>query len=623
MSWAKYISLSAPESVQICLDTLADVVAVDIETDGLDPLKANIICAGVGDKDNIVIIDPWVPHLHAPILSECFSTRSAVTHNGPNFDHIALERDGVTFGRVEDTLIAAHAFASHFPLRLDHVGSVFCDLSQWKMSHGMRGGDEKGARLPKNQLPEERDLYNAQDVRVTILSWHRMQADLAPFRKVYEEDMKLAMLCKRMIVEGIYVDKAAQTQLSLELGAEAARLRDEMRSLLSWPEYTPSRNVHVQEALYKRLRAPVLGVTPTGRPGTSESVLEQLAKHEGTDSAEFASRQMRWRLLQKVRGTYCDPIPVGEDGRAHYNIKSFGTVSGRLAGRFQSNPRYTNSPEGRPRELYCADPKSTSGKLVAQVHDAAIFEVGGELVYFDLSQAEARIAAYISGDPLLIKAVETDIHLANANVMFGHVPQARERLERGNELSPLLDSRGKPLKWKSVSRKEGGCKEERDISKNVGFCVWYCGSAERAYEYLQSKGFHNCSMRACEAFVARFHDHYWQYYKYVNRNVTLVQQQGHILTPIVGRFCFLGFFPGLPDVANRPVQATIADIMNQALIELDPKVRAAFSGDGVIALLQEYWSRLIVLPKGPLVAEERRFRIPADIKRGQRWSDFG
>ena len=62
MSWAKYISLSAPESVQICLDTLADVVAVDIETDGLDPLKANIICAGVGDKDNVVIIDPWVPH---------------------------------------------------------------------------------------------------------------------------------------------------------------------------------------------------------------------------------------------------------------------------------------------------------------------------------------------------------------------------------------------------------------------------------------------------------------------------------------------------------------------------------------------------------------------------------
>lgn len=304
----------------------------------------------------------------------------------------------------------------------------------------------------------------------------------------------------------------------------------------------------------------------------------------------------------------CEPIPILADGRAHYNWKGFGTVSGRMASRFQSVPRPGLLPEQQVRALYCATGRLPTARLVAQVHDAAIFEVGDELVYFDLSQAEARLAAYLSGDPELIAAVETDIHTANAKLLFGTKPGA----EDGRFDKPKL----KGLLWE-----EGGFRKERDVTKNAGFCVWYVGAADKVFSTLTSKGF-PVTMRHCEIFYNRCHDKYWRYYEYVNRNLEMVRKQGYMRTAQLGRFRWLGYFSPITDVANYPIQAGIADVMNERLMQIEAQAKMMTSADDVIGLVKETWSKPVRLLKGPIVSEDREFVLPAEIKRGKRWSEL-
>lgn len=616
-----YISLDKPDDVASACSALGGTVASDIETDGLNPITANIDCICLSDGKRTVVIAPWVPAIHAPLYSRIVSKRTVVFHNGYNFDQIALERDGVVFGKVEDTLIAHHAFAAHLPQKLDQVASEFVDSGPWKMEHGMRGGNqEKGSPMAR-MTSEERDLYNAIDGVVTARAWFAMQEDLKPEWRTYEHDKQLALLCKRMQVVGIGVDEARRTTLAIELAKRANELHDKMRSILGGDTaFSAAKPKLVRQALFTTLRAPILGRTKTGLPDTSEATLEAFAKQE-TPLGEFSRALMTWRLCSKILATYVNGIPVLADHRAHYNWKSFGTVSGRLACRFQSNPRYGSLPEQKPRELYVPSKEILECRLVAQVHDAAIFEVGGEFVYFDLSQAEARMAAYLSGDPALIEAVQEDIHTANAIVAFGGIPEAVERLRRANEKSPILDAFGKPMKWKSVERKFGGCKEERDITKNGGFCIWYVGSAEKMFETYTSKGF-PISLRACQAMHTRFHDRYYRYYRYADRLLADVRQCGYLRTPILGRLCRMGFFPKPTEVVNRPIQSGIADVMNERLLEIDEACRRMTRADDVESVVRETWARPVVLPKSQVVDAEREFVIPIDFKRGRSWGEL-
>jgi len=616
-----YIVLDKPEDIHRACALLSSTVASDIETDGLNPLTANIDCVCLSDGKRTVVISPWQPSVHAELYSRILSQRTVVFHNGYNFDHIALRRDGVLFGNVEDTLLAHHAFASHLPQKLDQLASTFTDSGPWKMENGMRGGNEEKGSPMQRMSTAQRDKYNAIDGVITFRVWEALQPDLEPERAVYNQDKALAQLCQGMQIAGIGVDMRKRQELYDELQSKAKKLLADMRKLVADESFSPARPRDVRGALFDTLGAPVLGRTKTGLPDTSEATLEAFAKQE-TPLGEFSRALMTWRLCTKIGSTYVQNIPVLSDERAHYNWKSFGTVSGRLASRMQSNPRYGSLPEQKPRELYVPDRVGLDCRLVAQIHDAAIFEVGGQFVYFDLSQAEARMAAYLSGDPNLMEAVKEDIHTANALVAFGGIPEAFDRLMRANEKSAILGPDGKPLKWKAVSKKLGGCKEERDISKNAGFAIWYQGAPDVMYEYLYKKGF-PVSLRACQAMHQRFHDRYYRYYAYADRLLASVRQCGYLRTPVLGRFCWLGYFPKPTEVVNRPIQSGIADVMNERLMQIEEKCRGMTKPEDVEEVICEAWSKPVYLKKSQVVDADREFVLPIDLKRGENWGSLG
>lgn len=497
------------------------------------------------------------------------------------------------FANVHDTLLAHHTFASHLPQRLDHVASVYTNARPWKRL--FKGGteDEKGT-TPDKLDGDTLCKYNAADAILTILAWQRMQGDLEPERAVYEHDRKLAAVCREMIRAGIGVDAERKNELSSRLAGRRVELQEDLRAIVNDPGFMPGKLDSVRHHLFSptSLGARYTIVTPKGQASTANETLEGLRMSGNTKHAEFATALLTWRLAGKIKSTYLDAVELNpRTQRAHYNWKPFGTVSGRLSCRFQSVPRYdSSSPEGRVREIYVPRP-------------------GHTFVYYDVSQAEMRLAAYLSNDPNFIAACNGDVHANNAKAVF-----------------PEVAARG----WLDGDAKKKEGKKFRDIAKNLGFAISYCAEVEKVYVTLRSKGF-DVSMSAVSLILDKLHSAYRVYYRWVDENLRRVRHLGYMRTPFLGRIRWLGWFPKITDVANYPIQSGLADIVNARTIELS----ASPIGPHLVAqvhdaciydvpdaevgaakdLIAESWARPIETPGGALT-------LPIDLKTGERWSDL-
>ena len=117
---------------------------------------------------------------------------------------------------------------------------------------------------------------------------------------------------------------------------------------------------------------------------------------------------MQWRGAVKIRTTYIEsqvldrPARKSSTSRTHFNWKSYGAASGRYSCRAQSCPRAEYL-------------KDKSIVLETRVREVYVARRGYKLVYFDLSQAELRFAAYLSGDPSFVAACESGREIGRAS----------------------------------------------------------------------------------------------------------------------------------------------------------------------------------------------------------------
>jgi uracil-DNA glycosylase family 4 len=585
---------------------LGDTIGCDIETTRVtpvSPLLTKTLTVQVSDGVRSMVIAPWDARRHAKPLTALLKGRTVVFHNGFNFDHPALERDGVSLADcvLEDTLVAHHSFASHFPQKLDHVVATFLDSSPWKVRFGVRGLEEKGQTLAHR---DDDDLYTygATDALLTIKAWRRIQADLEPERAVYEHDKELGRQGKGMQVVGIRVDRRRKRLLSKKLRARALALKGRMRVVAGRPLFAPSKLGEVRKVLFGVLKAPMLNPTATGLASTSNATLETIrtggiAGHDetrGVKAARFAEALLKWRVAVKIRSTYVEAVTVHRDGRAHYTWRPYGTVSGRYDCRLQSCPRWSTAIEDRPREMYTAS-------------------AGGRLVYFDLSQAEMRAAAFLSGDAAFQNTCRGDVHTGNALVLF---PDAFEALQ-----DP-----------------KGAGKPYRDIAKNAGFAVSYLAEVPTVFAYLRAHGF-PVSLDDVETMLDRLKSTYRRYYEYVADNVAFAEREGYLRTALTGRIRRFGFHPKPTDISNFPIQSLVADVMNTRTLglqgRLPPGARLVAQihdaclidvplrhVERVEGLIKETWSDPVRVAPSQVCPGGAEFLLPAEIKVGRRWSAF-
>jgi uracil-DNA glycosylase family 4 len=607
-----YVVVSSVTAIRRELRKLGPIVAVDIETTGIDPHTAKILCIGISDGVNTVIIGPWCPEGSerpktgfAQALTDQLEWREQVwMHNGFGYDQIAMRRDGIVFGdNLEDTLQAHHTFASHLPQRLDQVVSEFDDSMPWKVKFGRRGAEEKGL-APHKMPPKELYMYNAGDCWRTARAARNMRHDLAREASVYEHDKKLALICQNMQITGVLMDVEKRDFLAKKMKKRASALKGNMRRLVKNQSFSPSKPNDIRRAIFRRFKSPVFAVTPTGMASTASTTLEALRVND-TRAGKLAGMVLDWRGVMKIKSTYLDAITVGGDNRVRVSWKPWGTVSGRWASRLQSTPRPAVNKE--------------TGKVVleSRVREVYVPRPGYELVYFDLSQAEMRFAAYLSGDPKFIEEMkQKDPYLARARALFPRKDQLETLAE--------VDEKGK------VKHPIG--KELRQIAKTASLAANYLATPENVFGKMKSDGF-DVQINAVIAAFDMIHITYRAYFRYVERNLERVRREGFMRTPIIGRKRILGFFPKPADVANTPVQSGIADVMNERLIEMDAqKPRDTYlvlqvhdagifeckkgrASDQMWDLIGETWKKPIVIPKSSVCDEERSFVMPIERKR--------
>jgi DNA polymerase I len=201
---------------------------------------------------------------------------------------------------------------------------------------------------------------------------------------------------------GIKVDTAALATLGSTMQSEldglAARIYGH-----AGVEFNINSPKQLSDVLFDRV-----GLTAGKKTGktrvvsTAQDVLEELAL-----THELPGLVLRWRSIQKLKGTYVDALPAlvnATTGRVHTTFNQAVAATGRLS---SSDPNLQNIP--------------IRTELGRKIRAAFTAEPGHVLISADYSQIELRVLAHLSGDAALVDAFTKgiDIHDQTAERVFG------------------------------------------------------------------------------------------------------------------------------------------------------------------------------------------------------------
>jgi len=407
----------------------AEVVAVDTETTGLSPLRAELVgvSLAIDDREGVYVpLRSPTPEAHLgaeealPLLAQLLEDPS-VPQCGHNlkFDLLVLRRAGVELRGIEtDTLIASSLVdperSSHSldNLALAHLQHRCTSIAS------LIGRGRSQRRFDEVEL-ELAAPYAAEDAVVAL----RLRSVLAPRLRALgleklcsEVETPLLEVLAEMEWNGVLVDPD-------ELDRQAARLRtrlaelDEAVAREAPRPFNPDSPRQLAEILFndpQDEQAPGLGVRSRKRrktgPSTDVEVLEALAADPAVETA-LPQLILERRQLTKLISTYLAALKEAinpETGRIHASFHQTVAATGRLS---SSDPNLQNIP--------------IRTELGREIRKAFVAPPGALLIGADYSQIELRVLAHLSGDEALIEAFVKgeDIHRAAAARIHNVAPE--------------------------------------------------------------------------------------------------------------------------------------------------------------------------------------------------------
>ena len=386
----------------------------------------------------------------------------------------------------------------------------------------------KGAKqIPFNQVPlETAGPYAAEDADICLRLHHRLLAALAaqpPLISVLQDlEMPVVAVLSRIERRGVLVDASLLRVQGEEINKRLHELANEAYAVAG-ETFNMGSPKQIQHILFDKLGLPVTEKTPTGQPSTAESVLQELAI-----DYPLPRLLVEHRTLSKLKSTYIDRLPQDIDpqtGRVHTSYHQAVAATGRLS---SSDPNLQNIPI-----------RSREGRRIRQ---AFIAPPGRVLMASDFSQIDLRIMAHLSGDERLLAAFEQglDVHRATAAEVFGCAP------------AQVTD-------------------DQRRSAKAINFGLIYGMSAFGLARQL------HIERHAAQSYVALYFARYPGVKRYMDEIRELAHAQSYVET-VAGRRLYL------PEINSRnvqrrqaaertainaPMQGTAADIIKQAMIDVD------------------------------------------------------
>lgn len=296
-----------------------------------------------------------------------------------------------------DTMIAFHCVYPELKKSLAFMTSIYSMRPYYKED----GGQGKN--------PNEEWIYNCKDVCVTYEIALEIRKEMEEFNtlKFYEDNPnKLIEPLMLMQSHGILIDVNRRAEIDKDLSSKLEELQSRLDKAVGKPININSPK-QIKELLYDDLGLPPIygWGKKDGKKAKvlscDEDAITQLQKK--TDNPVLGLI-LEIRGITKLLSTYVR-AELESSSRICCSYKITGTETGRLSSTKSIYGRGTNL-QNIPREpsirsMFIADP----GKI---------------LINADLSQAEARIVAYLAEEERMIRVFENgeDIHKINASIIF-------------------------------------------------------------------------------------------------------------------------------------------------------------------------------------------------------------
>ncbi len=519
-------------------------VAIDTETDGLDPMRARLVGLSLAVAPGRAayvplrheLLDP-LPQLPVEVVIAALDpvlTDPAILKifHHAKFDMLVLMRAGFAPpAPYDDTMLISYSQEAGMH------GHGLDELAQLHLGHTPVTYDEVTGtgrnRLPFAQVPIDRaTAYAAEDADVALRLWQALRPRLR-FNKslaLYEQmERRLTYVLMDMERAGIKVDADDLRRMSVDFEQRMAVIERECHRLAGF-EFNVGSPKQLGEVLFDKMGLPGGKRMKTGAWGTDSSVLQALADQ----GLELPAKILDWRQLQKLKSTYADSLvqEINPDtGRVHTSFAQAIASTGRLS---SNDPNLQNIPI-----------RTEEG---SRIRHAFIAEPGHVLVSCDYSQIELRLLAHVAELPALRESFARgeDIHARTASEVFG-VPM--------EGMDPMTRRRAKAINFGIIYGISGF-----GLARQLGIAP---GEAR--------------------VFIDRYFERYPGIRAYMERTKEEARINGFVTTPF-GRRCWV---PGIADKnparrayaerqsINAPLQGGAADIIKRAMIHLPSALRAA------------------------------------------------
>jgi DNA polymerase-1 len=218
--------------------------------------------------------------------------------------------------------------------------------------------------------------------------------------ELYERfERPLVRVLANMERAGIRVDRVFLDEMRAHLAAECDDLVRRIHAHAGHV-FNVNSTPQLRTVLFDEIGLTPVKKTKTG-PSTDADSLQKLM-----DDHPIVADLLRYREVEKLRGTYADALPplIDADGRVRATFKQTDTTTGRIS---SENPNLQNVPV-----------RTADGREFRRVFVA---DAGWGLLTADYSQIELRVLAHLAEDPGLIDAFsrEVDIHTVTAAKVFG------------------------------------------------------------------------------------------------------------------------------------------------------------------------------------------------------------
>ncbi|GAM96682.1 DNA polymerase I [alpha proteobacterium U9-1i] len=542
------------EKVWIAGAKALGAVGIDVEADGLDAARANLVGVSLALGPNVACYVPLAHRAADPRAGELFASErdatAAVADTGKQipmmqaigalkslfedqsvlkvglnvkFDVAMFARLGVSLSPIDDPMLISYALYGGLN---DHSKA---ELVNQHLAHALTplsdvAGKGKSAQTLDLVSVDRLALYSSEHADAALRLHRKLKPRLAQDRlvNVYETlERPLPAVLAAMERAGIKVDTQMLSRLSGDFAQRMLQYEEEAYGLAG-KEFNIGSPKQLGEILFDELKLPGGSKTKTGAWSTDATILETLAEQHA-----LPNKVLEWRQLSKLRSTYTEALGQAvnpETKRVHTTYALAASTTGRLA---SNDPNLQNIPirteEGR------------------RIREAFIAEKGNVLVSADYSQIELRLLAHVANIPQLKQAFADgiDIHARTASEMFG-VPV------------------------------EGMPKEIRANAKAINFGIIYGISA---FGLARNLGIER---EEASAYIKRYFERFPGIRDYMEETKAYARANGYVKTLFGRRIWIAGIKSknvqernfGERQAINAPLQGAAADIIRRAMIRL-------------------------------------------------------